>query len=575
MFGARQFQAACAARCGTDQVATISLACMLPFQQSFRPSCFAVELEEDLLTAVLNANASMLRQWHDAATRHPSRSTGAGLKVHSAYTRTVACPNHSCACPATYRAQAEHNTSRPLLLSQACSYYICHASEGCTCCCLLLLAGIRPTKFHNNTSQYGGGHICIYDTAVVRIIGAEFLDGGGPLIGGAVQLSKKSVVRMHMCSIKDCTAQSFGGGVAVFDDAQLKMSSCSITGCSSPGHGGGLYAMDRSKVRLSNATSIANCSATNGGGMFLDGAANLAMLESRVVNCSTQDGQKASAGTGGGILVSGNAGLLINASVVADCVSPAHHGGGVAAWERSQVFVVNSSILDNMAGKSGGGLYALGPDVQVGLQSSNFTGNVAMGHGGGVYMNEGGLLYLRGKIHATGNKALISGGGMALGPALVNISDGTQPGSDNLSAKSLFKAIAATNNTAKAYAPDISILAQKIQIVNSTGNLDSYVNSIDSKGGLLYITLNVTGVSGLPSDEPIVWEALDGSAVQYYKRTTLISGVTPSQPGEVLRRIPISLRRPPGVIPSPICHLTIKMSPTSSFLPSTCHLGST
>jgi len=413
---------------------------------------------------------------------------------------------------------------------------------------LLLLAGMRPTKFHNNTSQNGGGHICIDDSASVRIVGAEFLDGGGPLIGGAVQLSKKSVVRMYRCSIKDCTAQVFGGGVAVFDDAQLKMSSSSITGCSSPGHGGGLYAMDRSKVGLSNATTIANCSATNGGGIFVDGAATLAMLESRVVNCSTQDGRKASAGTGGGILVSGNAELLINSSVVAGCSSPTDNGGGVAAWERSLVFVVNSSILDNRAGRSGGGLFARGPDVQVGLRSSNFTGNAAGGHGGGVYMNEGGLLYLRGTIHAIHNKALLSGGGMALEPAVVNISDGTQPGSDNLSAKSLFKAIAASNNTAKAYAPDISILSQKIQIVNSSGNLDGYVNSIDSKGGLLYITLNISGVSGLPSDEPVVWEALDGSAVQYGKRTTLISGIAPSQPGEVFRRIPISLRRPPGAI---------------------------
>lgn len=61
--------------------------------------------------------------------------------------------------------------------------------------------------------------------------------------------------------------------------------------------------------------------------------------------------------------------------------------------------------------------------------------------------------------------------------------------------------LAAANNTA-AYAADTGMAATKFYVVRTDSDLDVFVTSLDSEGGLLHVTLNVSGSQGLPADDP-------------------------------------------------------------------------
>jgi hypothetical protein len=84
---------------------------------------------------------------------------------------------------------------------------------------------------------------------------------------------------------------------------------------------------------------------------------------------------------------------------------------------------------------------------------------------------------------------------------------------------------------------------QPLQVLGSNSSLEEFVTSTDSQGGLLHLTLNVTGPQGLPSDEGVKVSLLDEANTTLYTESVK-SAKGGDAPGE--RTVSLKLRQPPG-----------------------------
>ena len=82
-----------------------------------------------------------------------------------------------------------------------------------------------------------------------------------------------------------------------------------------------------------------------------------------------------------------------------------------------------------------------------------------------------------------------------------------------------------------------------LQVLGSNSSLDEFVTSTDSQGGLLHLTLNVTGAQGLPSDEGVKVSLLDEANTTLYTESVK-SAKGGDAPAE--RTVSLKLRQPPG-----------------------------
>jgi hypothetical protein len=202
-------------------------------------------------------------------------------------------------------------------------------------------------------------------------------------------------------------------------------------------------------------------------------------------------------------------------------------GGALSGFNGT--FILSSSTVTNATAKSlGGGLYL--EESSADLDNMTFSYNTAGDLGGGVMLFNGSL-HLQRMSHLTHNRAKSCGGGIALHHALLF----TNGGNGSVAASLL----AAANNTA-SYGADKCVSALEIAVVRTDSNLGSFVTSLDSEGGLLHVTLNVSGPQGVLADDPVQLTIFDS-------RDKPIS--TQRLDGKLvdnLLHVAIKLRQPPG-----------------------------
>jgi hypothetical protein len=208
--------------------------------------------------------------------------------------------------------------------------------------------------------------------------------------------------------------------------------------------------------------------------------------------------------------------------------SSANGDGGAIAAIDSNLTMLSMTVTHATAKSSGGGVYVQYGEVW--LENATLAHNKAGDLGGGLAIDNASL-HLVGVSHFEHNSANMCGGGIAM--QSVNITDSYRPGTY---AADL---LVATNNSAASGA-DRCLVANTIAVVNSSSNLDSFVTSLDSEGGLLHLTLNVSGPQGQPADDPVqltIFNSKNMSVSTQWLNGKLENG---------LQQVDIKLRQPPG-----------------------------
>jgi hypothetical protein len=192
-------------------------------------------------------------------------------------------------------------------------------------------------------------------------------------------------------------------------------------------------------------------------------------------------------------------------------------------------FILTSSTITNATAKVyGGGLYLFSSSAV--LDNMTLSYNSAGDYGGGVMVSKGSLHLQRG-TYLTHNRAKTCGGGVVFDDALLS----ADTGNGSVAARLL----GAANNTA-SFGADTCVSAIQITVVRTDSNLDSFVTSLGSEGGLLHVTLNVSGSQGLPSDDPVqltIFDSRDKPISTQRLEGKLVDN---------LRQVAIKLRQPPG-----------------------------
>jgi hypothetical protein len=288
--------------------------------------------------------------------------------------------------------------------------------------------------------------------------------------------------------------------------------------------GGDIYADSQANVRLFGAR-LQGASAYAGGSLTIWDNATILVRGSQIVGASTTN-----AAAGGGCVGMGkDSTLLMIDSKLSGCNSPAFHGGALAAVDRARVTLLRSNITNSTAGTravvsaAGGAVRAIGA-ASVNLTDSHVTGNTA-NYGAGVVISDNATLKLVGSTVVAGNTAWDAGGGVVIA-------------SDAFSAGDLGARV--TNNSARL-GRDIFFYARHIAVVGSSNNTDAFIPSADSQGGLLHVTLNVTGPHGSPSDADIVMALVDNRNMTRFTQTVSSTGNN-----QLTRDVAVKIRQPPG-----------------------------
>jgi len=288
------------------------------------------------------------------------------------------------------------------------------------------------------------------------------------------------------------------------------------------GPGGDIHVNKQARMHIVGA-KLLKASAPSGG--------SLAMSENSTVTLNdtvVADATATSAG-GGCVDLVDNATLTIIRSRATGCSSPASAGGAISAIDRSRVMLLGSNITNSTAGTQnviigiGGGLLAIG-NANVTLHDAVVAGNTA-DVGGGMVIDGNASLQLLGTTVITGNRAWQYGGGVLTNSDAVRFAD-----------LSTF----VFTNTASTSA-DVHVVARTIKVLGTNSSIDNFITSVDSQGGMLYVTLNVSGPHGVPSDD-----ALTMSLVDTHNATRFTQAVQSQRNNKSTRDIAVKIRQPPG-----------------------------
>jgi len=289
------------------------------------------------------------------------------------------------------------------------------------------------------------------------------------------------------------------------------------------GGGGDIYGDKQARMHVFGA-KLLKASAAGGG--------SLAMWENSIVtlNYTVIADATAQRSSGGCVVLGDNATLILTRSLATGCSSPAAYGGAIAADGRSHVMLLGSNITNSTAGTtqnvitaSGGGLDADG-NATITLHDAVLAGNTAK-WGGGLAIGGNASLQMLGTTVITRNHAWKYGGGvMTESDAVLG---------DDLSTF-------AFNNSAITSA-DVHVVARTIKVVGTNSSIDKFITSVDSQGGMLYVTLNVSGPHGVPSDD-----ALTMSLVDTHNTTRFTQAVQSQRNNKSTMDVAVRIRQPPG-----------------------------
>lgn len=288
--------------------------------------------------------------------------------------------------------------------------------------------------------------------------------------------------------------------------------------------GGDIYTDKQKQVRLFGAR-LQGSSADAGGSLCMRENSSISMCNSQLVGASAST-------SGGCVVIFDNSTLLMTDSKLSGCNSPAWSGGAVAAMGRACVTLLRSNITNSTAGTlnvvgggggGGGGVDASGT-ASVTLTDSQVTGNVEK-YGAGLMISENATLKLLGSAAVSGNTAWKAGGGVVIASDASIV--------DDLGAF-------LTNNSARL-GRNTYFDPRSIAIVGSSNNTNEFIPSSDSQGGLLHVTLNVTGPHDVPSDADIMMTFVDSSDGTRF--TQIVPGTSS---GRSTRDVVVKIRQPPG-----------------------------
>jgi hypothetical protein len=208
--------------------------------------------------------------------------------------------------------------------------------------------------------------------------------------------------------------------------------------------------------------------------------------------------------------------------------SSAALGGAISAVQSS--LILSGATISNCTAQQFGGGVAV-REAAVIMENTTFSYSTAGEYGGGLALFGNTSLHLMGVSRFQHNRAKSCGGGIFIESANVTSTNGN----GSIAARLLD----ASDNTA-TYAADTCVAGKKIAVVATDANLDAFVTSLDSQGGLLRVTLNVSGSQGLPADDPIQFTIFNsqGKAIS----TQRLDGKVENG----LRQEAIQLRQPPG-----------------------------
>jgi hypothetical protein len=185
----------------------------------------------------------------------------------------------------------------------------------------------------------------------------------------------------------------------------------------------------------------------------------------------------------------------------------AAQGGAIHVIQAAQVSIVGSELANNSAVNTprgstravtapmiGGAICALGEAV-VEIHSSNITGNVAE-QGGGMQALDNVTLRLGPDVHVTGNVASgISRDGSGGGGGFVLSTKNFDPTAVIQAAKG--------NTALSGKAANVLVQLLRIAIANNTQQM-RIVSRLGANDGVVMVTVNTTGVFGLPVPAPIL-----------------------------------------------------------------------
>jgi hypothetical protein len=304
-----------------------------------------------------------------------------------------------------------------------------------------------------------------------------------------------------------------GTGISVFQDN------------SAVRYGGDINVWDRVRVHISHTEMRGGSAGYGAGSVNVAGAnATVVLLHTRIVNATVKDG------SGGAIALDEFAQLTAVNSTLQSCRASAD-GGGIDALGDATVMLVNTNLLDNMATGIGGGI-STWDRVELTLQNVTAQGNAA-NYGGAMVMSDNSTLVLVGTSRVQFNRAKNCGGGVFLK------SDGFT--ADDVLATSATRLLVSTNNTSPDN-PDVCLTTLNLEVVSSNSSLDNFVASLDSDGGVLYVTLNMSGPQGLPSDDPMSLAIYDEN-----NKTVATQTLRGKSTGDGLMDVAVKVKQPPGV----------------------------
>jgi len=288
------------------------------------------------------------------------------------------------------------------------------------------------------------------------------------------------------------------------------------------------------RLHMVQSTLSRGVAGNGGGAVALIGNSSATIINTVIVNATV-----AADGTDGGgcIATWGHSKLTLIGTTLEGCTAgdgdSSLKGGGIDANEWSMILLSNTSILSNTAGTRGGGV-CLSDNSSIVLQGAFFTNNKAS-YGGGLALTGSATMAVRDSTMPTrfqGNRATDCGGGIFL--------DSYSAGNLSVHTQALSRQMA--GNTAPRNA-DVCVAANKVEVLGSNSSLDNFIASLDSKAGLLYVTLRVTSAGGLPSDDPVQVVVTDSHNTTVSTQT-VAAGLSSDSQG--IRQVALRLRHPPG-----------------------------
>lgn len=253
------------------------------------------------------------------------------------------------------------------------------------------------------------------------------------------------------------------------------------------GGGGDICAGGNSSIDVSHADMRGSSAKQYGGAILAVDNATVVMHDTKIVNAT------ATGNSGGAISLGGNATLTAINCLVQNC--SAQYGGGMELSESSTLLLVNARIFGNTARARAhdgvGGCVKAVDTSAVTLQNVTAEGNTA-DSGGCLALYDDASLDIVGVSHIRRNRATGCGGGALILSDQFSVADvmgGEAP-----------PLLAFADNKASTHA-DVCLATSNLTFVGSNSNLDEFVASLDSQGGMLHALLNMTGPHGLPTDE--------------------------------------------------------------------------